>query len=274
MQQTRSERRRIAGRAGTLAILMAVAAALVLGVASRESRAEDDGGEMPFKDAEIFIEVNSTDEDAGIQVFLDGDDWRKVSISDPNDRVIFTVKGKKALGWLGLTELFFESVEPELIDLPLVDFLALFPEGDYEFTGITNDGIKLESLAEFTHVIPCGPAVFPEEGDVAPDGPVVISWDPVTGVIDPETEYCDDPADVEIDSYQVIVEGPAGDLVIDLPGDATSVTIPSELVEQNATYIFEVLAKEESGNQTITENFFCTGPDGPGTTAEPCPEPD
>lgn len=243
-------------------------------VAPRTVRFHDEGVEMPFKEAEIFIEFNSTDEDAGIQVFLDGDDWRKISISDPDGRVIFMVKGKKALGWLGLTELFFESVEPELVDLPLAEFLALFPEGDYEFEGITNDGIELASLAEFSHVLPCGPAVSPEEGEVVLDTTVVIRWAPVTGVIDPETESCDDPADVEIEGYQVILEGAVGDLVIDLPGDAVSATIPAELLEPNETYLLEVLAKEESGNQTITESFFCTGPEGPGTPVEPCPEPE
>jgi hypothetical protein len=100
--------------------------------------------------------------------------------------------------------------------------------------------------------------------------PIVISWGEVTEVVDPvatdsagET-VCTDPDDLdqelEIDTYQVIVEGADGDLIVDLSAEARSLTVPPELLAPNSLYIFEVLAKEESGNQTITESFFCTGP--------------
>ena len=232
----------------------------------------DDGVEQPFKDAEFFIEYNSTAGDTGVQVFLDDDNWRRITISDPNDKPLFSVKGETTLGRQGLTELFFESVEPELADLSLVDFLDRFPEGDYEFEGNRNDGIELESEVEFTHVIPCGPEVLPEEGTVLdPESGVVISWAEVEEVVDPvatdaaEETVCTDPKDLkqklEIDIYQVIVENDDIHLIVDLTSDDRSLTVPPELLEDNTLYIFEVLAKEESGNQTITEGFFCTGPD-------------
>ncbi len=84
------------------------------------------------------------------------------------------------MGGQGLTELFFESVEPELADLSLEEFLERFPKGDYEFEGIRNDGIELESEVEFTHVIPCAPEVLPEDGAVLnPESEVLISWEEV-----------------------------------------------------------------------------------------------
>jgi hypothetical protein len=234
---------------------------------------DDDGDEQPFKDAEFFIEFNSTAGDTGIQVFLDDDNWRRITISDPKDKPLFSVKGRTTLGRQGLTELFFESVEPELAELPIVKFLKRFPEGEYEFEGIRNDGIELESEVEFTHVIPCGPAVLPEEGTVVePRSEVIISWEEVTQVVDPvatdaegET-VCTGPAnlaqDLEIDSYQVIVENSDIDLIVNLTSDDRDLTVPPQLLEENTLYLFEVLAKEESGNQTITEGFFCTaGPD-------------
>ncbi len=256
---------------GGLPLILA-AAALFLGLGATASHARGHAREQPFKEAQFFIEYNSTAGDTGVQVFLDDDQWRKITISDPDGRRLFTVKGQGQLGRQGLTELFFESVEPELADLPLVEFLERFPEGEYEFEGIRNDGIKLESEVEFTHVIPCAPEVAPEEGAIVDlAGPVAIGWDEVTEVVDPmatddagET-VCVDPwnlgHELVIETYQVIVENDDVHLIVDLPADGRQLTVPPELLVSDTLYKFEVLAREESGNQTITEGFFCTGPD-------------
>jgi hypothetical protein len=45
---------------------------------------EDFGKGMPFADAEVFFEFNTTDNDLGLQVFLDAEGWRQVKISDPD----------------------------------------------------------------------------------------------------------------------------------------------------------------------------------------------
>ena len=257
----------------TLSFFLAVCTAFMLAAASPNCWADhdDDGDEQPFKDAEFFIEYNSTAGDTGVQVFLDDDNWRRITISDPKDRTIFKVKGSATLGRQGLTELFFESVEPELDQLPIVKFLKRFPEGDYEFEGIRNDGVELESEVEFTHIIPCAPEVLPENGTVMKrKSDAVITWNEVAEVVDPvETDaagetVCTEPGDLgqelEIASYQVIVENSDVHLIVDLTSDDRALTVPPELLRRNTLYIFEVLAKEESGNQTITEGFFCTGP--------------
>ena len=53
-----------------LAILLIPVVALILGAASPElwagSHDDDDGEELPFKDAEFFIEYNSTAGDTGV----------------------------------------------------------------------------------------------------------------------------------------------------------------------------------------------------------------
>lgn len=258
-------------------ILLAAVVVLITGTASSNGRARDRGKEMPFKKAEFFIEFNSTAIDTGVQMFLDADNWRRLTISDPRERKIFEVSGKGTVGRLGLTELFFESVEPEIADLPLVQFLAMFREGKYEFEGVTVDGIEIESEAEFTHAIPCGPEVTPADGTVLdPNVAVVIKWGEVTEVVDPAATdaaaevVCTDPEDLgfdefKIQTYQVIVKG----LDVKLPGTARQLTVPPELIVEDTLYKFEVLAKEGSGNQTITEGFFCTGPNlTPGQCAE------
>jgi hypothetical protein len=59
--------------------------------------------------------------------------------------------------------------------------------------------------------------------------------------------------------HEVIVEG--GDLNFDvvIPAAAgTMVTVPPEVLEPGADYLFEVLAIEKGGNQTITEGCFAT----------------
>ncbi len=265
-------RNRNNGMMNLLPVLLAVATALILGASLSDSWAVDSRDKKPFKDAEIFIEFNSTAGDTGIQVFLDDDNWRSITISDPNGKTLFMVRGKSTLGRQGLTELFFESVEPEIADLPIVKFLKRFPEGDYRFEGIRNDGIRLKSNVEFTHVIPCGPEVLPEEGTVLdPDSEVVISWDKVKKVVDPAATdaagetVCTDPGDLgqnlKIASYQVIVENSDIHLIVDLTSDDRTLTVPPELLKDNMLYLFEVLAKEKGGNQTITEGYFCTGPD-------------
>jgi len=162
-------------------------------------------------------------------------------------------------------------VEPELDQLPIVKFLKRFPEGDYEFEGIRNDGVELESEVEFTHIIPCAPEALPEDGTViGSKSDAVISWDEVKKVVDPVATdeagktVCTKPRnldqDLEIASYQVIVENSDVHLIVDLTSEDRALTVPPELLRKNTLYIFEVLAKEESGNQTITEGFFCTGP--------------
>ncbi|MBI5444117.1 MAG: hypothetical protein HY900_23265 [Deltaproteobacteria bacterium] len=200
-------------------ILLAAVVILIAGTASSNGRGRDRDKEMPFKAADLFIEFNSTVIDTGVQMFLDADNWRKLTISDPKERKIFEVSGRGTVGRLGLTELFFESVEPGIADLPLVEFLAMFREGEYEFEGITIDGIELESEVEFTHAIPCGPEIMPEEGAVLdPTMPVVIKWGEVTEVVDPAATdaagevVCTDPENLgfgefEVVTYQVIVEG-------------------------------------------------------------------
>ena len=280
MTHTRNKGNGMINQLRTMCVFLAIGTAFMLAAASPNCWADgnDDGDEQPFKDAEFFIEYNSTAGDTGVQVFLDDDNWRRITISDPKDRTIFKVKGSATLGRQGLTELFFESVEPELAQLPIVKFLKRFPEGDYEFEGIRNDGVELESDVEFTHIIPCAPEAIPEESSVLNSGSkVVISWEEVEEVVDPvatDTEgetVCTEPANLgqklEIASYQVIVENSDIHLIVDLTSDDRSLTVPPQLLRRNTLYIYEVLAKEDSGNQTITEGFFCTGP---GLSKEEC----
>lgn len=198
-----------------------------------------------FEQARIFIEYNSTDNDLGFHVFLDGEDWKTLKIVNPAGRTIMEVNGRGAFRDLGLTELFFEGAEPSLDDVPLEELLALFPEGNYQFSGTTVDGEQLNSTAELTYAVPDGPVVFSR----VDDDKVVIGWQRVTGPADilPDEE-------VEIAGYQVIV----GSFQVTLPASARRVTLPREYVGslEPGVQDFEVLAIEEGGNQTISSSTF------------------
>ena len=247
----------------TLAIGLAVGVLSFAG-APPECRSQD---EIALSDARIKIEFNSTAEDVGIQVFLDREAWKKVKIFSPDGK-IFQVNGNGSLKGLGLTELFFESQEPSLDELPLEEFLVLFPEGEYEFQGLTVEGDSLVGTATLTHDIPCGPIIVsPAEGDTVDPNNTKIEWESVENKVNLGTGQCGSEAS-EIAGYQVIVERdePLRTFSVDLPALATDVKVPPEFLESGTEYKFEVLAIEVSGNQTISESFFCTDP------LTPCPE--
>ncbi len=204
------------------------------------------------------IEFNATDLDVGVRGFFDDDPWQELEIENPRGRTIAEVEAKRSLRRQGYAEWFFESGEPPLDEVSFKTFLRRFKEGDYEFEAELNDGGEVECIAEFTHVIPCPPVIISNPFE---DG--VISWNPVTMVVDTEATdenvadgiegiaavVCVDD-DLVIEGYEVIVEGENGDLSITLPAEATDFEVPPELGDFDK---FEVLAIEESGNQTITE---------------------
>ena len=232
-----------------LPIFLLAVAALVLGAAAPEAWAK------PFSAAKIIFEVNATDGDAGIQVFLDGEPWKNVMIINPDGLQIFEVQGQGGLEGLegfGLTELFSESNEPPFEEVPLAEVLAMFPAGKYRFEGTTVEGASLKSTATLSHVIPCGPEIVSSE--TLPFNMARIEWNAVINRLDPATEECGGSTDLDIVGYQVIVDT----FQVTLPASATSVTVPPEFLEPNTVYLFEVLAIEESGNQTITEGSFMT----------------
>jgi hypothetical protein len=219
--------------------------------ASQVSAADStSAAKVPFKDAKLIIEFNSTAEDIGIQMFLDADPWKTIDILNPNGKLIFEVDGRSNVRRLGMTELFFESHEPSINDLSIPEFLALFPEGEYTFVGRNTEGDTVLSKVPFSHKFPDGPFIIgpKKKGRVDPQN-TVISWDPVVT-----------PAGIQIVQYEVIVEGgnPQRNFDVFVPGNVTSLQVSPEFLEPHTKYIFEVLAIEANGNQTISEGEFKT----------------
>ena len=218
----------------------------------------------PLKAAKLNIEHNATDADTGFQGFVDSEGWQSLTFTGPGGEAL-TLTGQGALSNLGLTELFFETVEPANADVPLAEMLALLPEGEYTIAGAAIESGESKGqttgTAWLTHQIPAGPTLLSPEAEavVSATDDLLVSWSPVTKTIS--------GADVTIIAYQLIIErdgephphmiGKFG-LSIYLPAAVTSIPIPSEFLEAGTSYNWEVLAIEESGNQTLSSSTFRT----------------
>ena len=218
---------------------------------------------IPLKDAKLNIEHNATDSDTGFQGFIDSEGWKSLDVRGP-DGTVLSFSGRGDLARLGLTELFFETVEPENADVPIEEMLANLPAGDYEISGPTMENGeslgKTEGTAWLTHNIPAGPALLsPAAGATVPANGLVASWGAVTKTITGEN--------VNIIAYQLIIEkdepphphmiGKIG-LSIYVPASVTSISVPDGFLQPGTAYNWEVLAIEESGNQTLSSGEFQT----------------
>ena len=212
---------------------------------------------VKIKDARLKFEINSTDGDGGVQVFLDADPWKSMSIFDPDGRLIYTTSTHGRMGEQGGTELFLESAEPPFSELPIERLLERFPAGEYRFRGEGLDGERYVGSARLTHDLPEGPTlVSPLEGG-APQDPqnTTVVWEPVAP-----------PNGSPIIGYQVLVVDPNTGItalpkvILDvmMPPTATSMAVPPGFLQPNTEYEWEVLAIEQGGNQTLSSSFFTT----------------
>ena len=62
--------------------LMLLAVGLTLCAFALAARAQGDGEEIPFEEADIFFELNNTDGDLGIHALIDGEAWKKLEIEN------------------------------------------------------------------------------------------------------------------------------------------------------------------------------------------------
>ena len=87
---------------------MLAVAATVLAALAGPALADDDGPSIPFGASVLIIEL--TEDDIELQVFVDGTDWTRVKISDPNERRIFDARAKGRLNRQnGMSEMFWAS---------------------------------------------------------------------------------------------------------------------------------------------------------------------
>jgi hypothetical protein len=241
---------------------------------------DHDKDEIEWDVAEVFFELNNTDGDLGIHALVDGEPWKYLKIEDADERRIFAAGARSRLRRQGVAEIFFESAEPTFDELPPEVFFHRFPEGTYEVEGYSLEGEEIESETEVTHAMPAPPVPYvndigiPDGLDCEEEAPFVeaneddlyvISWDEVT-TTHPDLGYPRNGPPVIV-NYEVDVEAEVetadGDefesiFSVILPPDVTEMTIPEEFIDQADEFKYEVLAREESWNQTATESCFLT----------------
>jgi hypothetical protein len=269
-----------------LSIFLVAVVALILGASAPEGWAQCE----EFDEFEVFIEINATDLDAGLQGMLDGEAWNQATVRNPNDEPIFSFEPGGTLAEHGVTEIQWESNEPPFKpskeaepNYNLDDFLELFEEGVYTASGTPVEGGCLESETELTHDLPAGPHVTSHEEDeeVVRGSDLIVTWDEVTKEFDPkdpqgQKQNASD-LDPEIVAYIVVAEydlllnaGTEDEeeitrvLTIDVAADVPavgyfSVVIPADFLPDEPEpgneleFKIEVGAVEESGNRTFTE---------------------
>lgn len=217
--------------------------------------------------AKLYVEYNATDNDLGVHGAFDDHGWSELCVYDPNGTQVLAVKPQGQLKGLTLAGIFFESREPPTIEFSFAELKAKFPEGQYELRATNYDGTGLTGAAAFTHDVPKPPTVtYPPLVDEEHAGEVEV---PVTGLTvkwEEVTETVDgDP--VAITGYEIIItkvehedlhgySRPIFD--VHVPPNRNRLSVAVEFLEPGTLYELEVLALEESGNQTITVGFFTT----------------
>ena len=246
-------------------LISVVAGTCLLVVVALTACAEspEKGKTIPLKDAKLNIEHNATDKDTGFQGFIDSEGWERIEFTGP-EGVVLNFEGRGKLGILGLTELFFETVEPENKEVSIEEMLAKLPAGNYTIKGVSmeNGDSKGETIGKawLTHTIPEGPVLLsPKEDAKVSAEDLAVSWSPVTKSITGGM--------VTIIAYQLIIEkdeephphmiGKRG-LSMYLPASVTKIIVPKGFLEPGTSYKWEVLAIEESGNQTLSSSGFKT----------------
>src|SRR5919198_2755840 len=175
-------------------VLAAISAAVILGGAlisaslhpvmaggGQQNKASKDT--IPLTESKLIIEHNAKDKDTGFQGFIDSEDgWKRITVTDPNGKKVLDFRPEGNLGKLGLTELFFETAEPENKDVPVSELLKTLPEGEYTFKGFTSQSAEengtLIGSATFSHDIPKAPAILSPDEDavLSKDENLHVSW--------------------------------------------------------------------------------------------------
>jgi hypothetical protein len=242
------------------------AAVVSAAVPAKSGNGDGEEHEIPFEEARLFFELNHTDGDLGIHSLIDGDEWKRLEIEDPNDVRMLDVLVRGRLRRQGLTEIFFESAEPPFDELAPKRFFKRFPEGVYDIGGITLDGRELDSEVRLSHVLAAPPANIRVSGipaaancDAEPlpsvPGPVIIDWNAVRS----SHPTIGRSGPVRVDRYELVVEREEPQLLVfsvELPPEVTRFEIPAGFVALGDSFKFEIIVRATNGNQTAVESCF------------------
>ena len=182
----------------------------------------------------MFKDVSSKGETYGISFDLSNDPLKKATR-------VYIQGPKGARIWVNNT-LNLNDMLLSAVNLPIDEFNRWFPAGNYK---ITLTPTSLGSLkSSMTHDFPSTPAIlYPLEGSTdVPTNPV-ITWMPVTGIISLYLQLKDDVGFV---------------FGVNLPINATSYSVPANLLRGNTKYEVSLAAKvaDSYSNRLVTTSII------------------
>ncbi|HEX5009478.1 MAG TPA: hypothetical protein VFY71_03680 [Planctomycetota bacterium] len=156
------------------------AAGLTIGLTSAAPPgARSKSPDVPLEIASVHRECNATANELGVHVSLDGEDWQKLQIINPNGKVIFAVKGPgnaETISWTAVSApppgfpdepidvVSYQVLVPETLDVIVpanVLSLTLPPEysaalgpGDHPFEVLAIDANHNQTTSEGTFTLP------------------------------------------------------------------------------------------------------------------------
>ncbi len=207
---------------------------LMLGVGSAIalSRPATTPRTIPFSALSLTIEINATAFDSGVLFFSDTpESLEHLMIQDPNGQTVWQMTSSDPLE-LGLTEIFWETAEPDIQTA-----LLAYPPGPYTVTGVAFNGTVVQGVTELSHSFPEAATILsPEPGALLNIENVVVSWE-----LDPMASYYWLQIDVDDLGFSNVIRLPPGVSKFRLPaailakGSAVTVDVASTLPNGNAT---------------------------------------
>ncbi len=218
--------------------------------------------QVSFTDADVFFELNDTDEDLGIHALTNSTaPWTLMKIIGPTGLLMeFTTRPE--LSVQGMSEVNFESAEPPFDELPPSRFFRRYPEGRYAIVAHGLQGERIKSYANLSHVLAAVPGNVLLNGvpaarscdDPLPTlvAPVTITWSPVTT----SHPRIGKRGAVRIARYQIFIEGGRIKLSADLDPTITQFDVPTAATDGANEFKFEIIAQTTTGNNTALETCF------------------
>ena len=126
------------------------------------------GQELPFSEAQLYLELNHTDGDLGIHGLIDGDTWKSLEIENPSEQLLMNVLGpRQPAASTACPRSSSRATEPSFDELAPAAFFKRFPEGIYEIEAITLEDEEMEGEVRLSHVLAGPPGNIRVNGKVA-----------------------------------------------------------------------------------------------------------
>ncbi len=217
----------------------AVLSSLSLLVAFQAPHSGDVGSFDALKEEQMFIEYTATSGEAALKVAAESEhQLRRVSVRGPGGESMLELYAEDRRG-VALQGLVLETYESSLSQL-----LRTFPEGEYGLRAKGVSGGSAFGSALLSHELPAVPIILrPRAGAAAVDPCLTVTW----------------AADSGAAAYRVGLEqGDSDNIVVELPPERTSFTVPEGVLRSNELTQLEVGTVGANGNITLVEFTFTT----------------